>query len=161
VFGDWDVARNLSLPSLRRHSRFGLVSARAERRSAQTIIDGLRIVAEGPRAALRSLSGGNRQKVMVGRWIAAGSRLLVLDEPFRGVDLGARADLAALIRSGAVRAAIVASSDPEEILEVADRILVLAQGRIVGEIRPDHTDIDTLTALMVSESDEQQEAVPA
>ena len=109
-------------------------------------------MASGPDAPLRSLSGGNRQKVVVARWLAAGSRLLVLDEPFRGVDLGARADLAVLIRSGVVEAAIVASSDPEEILEVADRILVLAAGRIVGEVRPreQRIDADQLTALMLA-----------
>jgi simple sugar transport system ATP-binding protein len=147
---EWDIAGNVTLPDLRRYRRFGLLSARAERAAAAAEIARLRIVASGPAAGIRSLSGGNRQKVVVSRWLAARSRLLVLDEPFRGVDLGARADLAALLRSGQVRAALVASSDPEEILEVADRILVLAGGRLVGEVRPGDVDADGLAAMMVT-----------
>jgi len=145
---DWDVARTLTLPDLRRYSRLGLLDGRAERAAAAEAIERLRIVASGPRAGIASLSGGNRQKVVVARWIAAGSRVLVLDEPFRGIDLGARADIAALLRSGGVRAAIVASSDPEEILEVADRILILADGAVAGGVRPDEVDADGLAALM-------------
>jgi len=76
--------------------------------------------------------------------------VLVLDEPFRGVDLGARADIGALIRSSAVEAAIVASSDPEEILEVADRIIVLADGAVAGEFRPDELDEASLAELLVA-----------
>ncbi len=145
----WDVAANLTLPDLRRYRKRGLLDARAERRAAAAVIDRLRIVAAGPRAPLESLSGGNRQKVMVGRWLAADSALLVLDEPFRGVDLGARADLAQLLRSQTVRAAIVASSDPEEILEVADRILVLSDGRPIAWVSPRDVDVEQLTHLMM------------
>ena len=146
---DWDIASHVTLPDLRRYSRAGLLDPRRERRAAASVIEKLRVVASGPRAAIQSLSGGNRQKVIVGRWLVAGSGLLVLDEPFRGIDLGARADLAALLRSGEVRAALVASSDPEEILEVADRILVLAEGRLVGELLPENTDVEALAELMV------------
>lgn len=149
---DWDVAQNVTLPDLRRYRRWGLLDVRAERTAAASIIEQLRIVTRGPRAALRSLSGGNRQKVMVGRWIAAGSSLLVLDEPFRGVDLGARADLAELLRSHTVRAAIVASSDPEEILEVADRILVLSEGRAIAWVSPSEVTVESLAHLMVTAS---------
>jgi simple sugar transport system ATP-binding protein len=150
---EWDVAENVTIPDLRRYKRWGLLDGRAETRAATSIIDTLRIAASGPRAALSSLSGGNRQKVMVGRWIAAGSSLLVLDEPFRGVDLGARADLAGLLRSHTVNAAIVASSDPEEILEVADRILVFADGRPIAEVLPADVDVETLAHLMVTAID--------
>ncbi len=108
----------------------------------------LGVVASGPRAAIESLSGGNRQKVVVGRWLAAGSRLLVLDEPFRGVDIGARADIARLVRSTDAAATVVASSDPEEILEVADRVLVMADGGIVGEVDPATVDAEILAELM-------------
>ncbi len=149
-FPDWDIAGNIAIGDLRGVRRGPLLSARRERSRAAEAIDRLRIVASGPRARLTSLSGGNRQKVIVARWLVAGSRLLVLDEPFRGVDLGARADLAALLRSGAAGAAIVAASDPEEILEVADRILVLVEGRIVAEVRPADVDAAALSALMLA-----------
>jgi simple sugar transport system ATP-binding protein len=145
----WDIASHVTLPDLRRYRRAGLLDPRRESAAAASVIEKLRVVASGPRAAIQSLSGGNRQKVIVGRWLVAGAGLLVLDEPFRGVDLGARADLAALLRSGEVRAALVASSDPEEILEVADRILVMAEGRLVGELLPENTDVDSLADLMV------------
>jgi simple sugar transport system ATP-binding protein len=152
----FDVTQNVTLPDLRRYKRAGLLDARAEQSAATSIIDLLRIATSGPRAALGSLSGGNRQKVIVGRWIAAGSRLLVLDEPFRGVDLGARADLAALVRSESVTAAIVASSDPEEILEVADRILVFADGHPIAEVSPAEVDVEQLAHLMVSAIDSRE-----
>ncbi|MGN8246894.1 sugar ABC transporter ATP-binding protein [Cellulomonas soli] len=149
---DWDVTRTVTLPDLRRVRRRGLLHAGAERTQARAVIDALAVVCAGPRAPMSSLSGGNRQKVVVGRWIAAGSRVLVLDEPFRGVDLGARADIAALLRSGEVQAAVVASSDPEEVLEVADRVLVLAEGTVVGEVRPGQVDADALASLLAGGS---------
>ncbi len=150
---EWDLVRNTTLAELRPHRRFGLLSARSERAATAALIRSLGIVAAGPRALLSSLSGGNRQKVVVARWLAAGSRVLVLDEPFRGVDLGARADIGALIRSSAVEAAIVASSDPEEILEVADRIIVLADGAVAGEFRPDELDEASLAELLVASTE--------
>lgn len=143
----WSVADSVTLPDLRRYRRGPWLSRRAEERAASRVIRALGVVCSGPRAAIESLSGGNRQKVVVGRWIAAGSRLLVLDEPFRGVDIGARADIARLIRA-ADAATVVASSDPEEILEVADRVLVMADGGIVGEIDPRTVDAETLADLM-------------
>ena len=149
-FAEWDIAQSVTLPDLRRYRRRGLLSARAERLAGAAAIERLKIVSSGPRAPIASLSGGNRQKVVVSRWIAAGSRLLVLDEPFRGVDLGARADIAALLRSGEVTAALVASSDPEEILEVADRILVLADGAIVAEVLPGDVTAESLATLMIA-----------
>jgi simple sugar transport system ATP-binding protein len=144
----WSIADSLTLPDLARYRRGPFLSRRAETRAADDVIRRLGVVASGPRAAIESLSGGNRQKVVVGRWIAAGSRLLVLDEPFRGVDIGARADIARLVRGTDAAATVVASSDPEEILEVADRVLVMADGGIVGEVDPATVDAETLAELM-------------
>ena len=144
----WSVADSLTLPDLRRYRRGPWLSRRAEDRAAADVIRALGVVCSGPRAAIESLSGGNRQKVVVGRWFAAGSRLLVLDEPFRGVDIGARADIARLVRGADAAATVVASSDPEEILEVADRVLVMADGAIVGEVDPRTVDAETLADLM-------------
>lgn len=144
----WDISRTVSLPDLRRLRRGPFLDRGAERSAARSVIDRLAVVCSSETAAMSSLSGGNRQKVVVGRWIAAGARLLVLDEPFRGVDLQARADIASLLRSGEVEAAVVAASDPEEVLEVADRVLVMAGGAIVGEFRPDELDADQLSVLL-------------
>jgi simple sugar transport system ATP-binding protein len=152
----WSIAHSLTLPDLRRYRRGPWLSRRAEDRAAGDVIRTLGVVCSGPRAAIESLSGGNRQKVVVGRWFAAGSRLLVLDEPFRGVDIGARADIARLVRGADAAATIVASSDPEEILEVADRVLVMADGGVVGEVDPRSVDAETLAALMTRAVQQQE-----
>jgi len=145
----WSVASTLTLPDLGRYrGRSGLLDRRRENAAARTVMEALHLVASGPRAAIESLSGGNRQKAVVGRWLAARSRLLVLDEPFRGVDIGARADIAAMLRGSG--GALVASSDPEEILEVADRVLIAAGGTVVGQVDPHGTSGEELTALMTT-----------
>jgi simple sugar transport system ATP-binding protein len=132
VIAAWSVARNLSLPFLTQGLRFGLLDGRAERRNAEGVIERLGIVSRGPTAPVATLSGGNQQKVVVGRWLVPGARVLLLDEPFAGVDLGARADIGDRLRAtAATRATVVASADIDELLEVADRIVVLRDGAIV------------------------------
>jgi simple sugar transport system ATP-binding protein len=134
VLPEWSIAGNLSLPFLRLVGRRGFVDLGAERRRAAAVIADLGIVAAGPAAPLRSLSGGNQQKVVVGRWLEPTARLLLLDEPFRGVDLGARADIGRRLRERrGTRATLVASSDIDELLEVADRLVVLHDGAIVHD----------------------------
>ena len=106
------------------------------------MIDTLQVVARGPEASIDDLSGGNQQKVVVGRWLSAGPTLAILDEPFRGVDIAARreigARLAGLAADGA--AAVVLSSDVDEILEVADRIVVLVGGAVELDRYADEVD---------------------
>jgi simple sugar transport system ATP-binding protein len=132
VLASWSVARNLSLPFLARTQRFGLLDQRAERRGAVSVIERFGIVTPGPDAPVATLSGGNQQKVVVGRWLVPEARVLLLDEPFAGVDLGARADIGERLRATALgRATIVASADIDELLEVADRIVVLRDGAVV------------------------------
>ena len=93
----------------------------------------LGIRARGPDDTLEELSGGNQQKVVLARWQAEPCRLLLLDEPFQGVDVGARADLIAAIRGGQQGSAtLIATSDAEEALEVADRIFVMRDHTLVG-----------------------------
>jgi simple sugar transport system ATP-binding protein len=134
VIAPWSVARNLSLPFLARGLRFGLLDGSAERRRAERVIEGLGIVTRGPAAPVATLSGGNQQKVVLGRWLVPGARVLLLDEPFAGVDLGARADIGQQLRTtAATRATVVASADIDELLEVADRIVVLRDGAIVHD----------------------------
>jgi ABC-type sugar transport system ATPase subunit len=85
------------------------------------------------------LSGGNQQKVLIGRWLQSKPKVLILDEPTRGVDVGARAELHKLIRglAGEGMAILVISSDPEELPDLCDRALIMAEGRIVGELAGD------------------------
>ena len=119
------LAATISLPHLSKWYPHGLLFGGRERREAEKAISRLRIKASGPQAPISSLSGGNQQKVVLARWEAEPSRLLLLDEPFQGVDVGARYDIIKAIRSRSDRATLIATSDPEEAHEVADRILVI------------------------------------
>ncbi len=138
---DMTLEQNLTLPWLASPSvmgsqaRLGLVDTSIEGRISARRIAALRIRGE-PGARISSLSGGNQQKVALGKWLERPPRVLLLDEPTRGVDVGAREEiygiLADLTRSGV--AVLVASSDLLEVLRLAQRILVLRHGRLVGEI---------------------------
>jgi simple sugar transport system ATP-binding protein len=119
------IAATISLPHLHRWFSTGFIRPRQERAKAEAAIGRLGIRASGPMASVWTLSGGNQQKVVLGRWEAEPGKLLLLDEPFQGVDVGARHDIITAIRSRSDRATLIATSDPEEAIEVADRVLVM------------------------------------
>jgi len=125
---DWpggSLSASIALPYLKRWFPNGFLRPAIERAAAAKAIRSLDIRASGPDARLDTLSGGNQQKAVLARWLAVRPRVLLLDEPFQGVDVGARADIAAAVRGLLDVATLVATSDPEEALEVADRIFVL------------------------------------
>ncbi|WP_133913494.1 sugar ABC transporter ATP-binding protein [Streptomyces sp. NBC_00582] len=128
----WSVARNVSLPFLKSLSRAGLVQRSQEDSLGRATIDALGVVARDEHSTVEELSGGNQQKVVVGRWLAETPRVLILDEPFRGVDIGARRDIGGRARALAAggAAVLVLSADVDEVLEIADRVVVLAAGEI-------------------------------
>ena len=145
----WSVRAHVTLPHLAAHSRLGLLRRRSEARAAARVIGLFGVRGPGPDAPIEALSGGNQQKVVVGRWLEGEVRLLLLDEPFRGVDVGARADIGRVLRERAGRTAvIVASSDPQEVLDLADRVLVLHDGALAGELRAAEATAERLAALM-------------
>ncbi|MBX4917229.1 sugar ABC transporter ATP-binding protein [Rhizobium bangladeshense] len=119
------LSATISLPHLAKWYPHGFLFGGRERREAEQAMARLGIKAAGPLASIWSLSGGNQQKAVIGRWEAEPSRLLLLDEPFQGVDVGARHDIIRAIRARTDRATLIATSDPEEAYEVADRILVI------------------------------------
>ncbi len=120
------IAGTIALPHLKRWFPLGILDTTRERRIGNEAIGRLGIKAKNADDTLDQLSGGNQQKVVLARWQAEPCRLLLLDEPFQGVDVGARADLIAAIRnSQSASATLIATSDTEEALEVADRILVM------------------------------------
>ncbi|SDO20477.1 monosaccharide ABC transporter ATP-binding protein, CUT2 family [Nakamurella panacisegetis] len=127
------VSVNITVASMRRFANISFLRRRAERRAAVEQIRALDIRPADPDKPIRMLSGGNQQKAVLARWLERGCRVLLLDEPTRGVDVGARADIYAVIRrladSGV--AVVVVSSEVEEVLGLADRVLVMADGRIV------------------------------
>jgi simple sugar transport system ATP-binding protein len=117
------IAETVALPHLSRWHCFWFIRRHVEQRKAEGAIERLGIRASGPSASTSILSGGNQQKVVLARWEAEPAKLLLLDEPFQGVDVGARHDIIQSIRNNRDRATLIATSDPEEAAEVADRII--------------------------------------
>ena len=134
------VKRNLSLASLRRDQRRGLLrgflNQTAENRVAAAMIDRMRIKAANDRQSVRYLSGGNQQKVVLGKWLCLQPRVLLLDEPTRGIDVGAKEEIYKLMDQLAGRgvAILFASSEMEEIIGLSDRVLVMHEGRIASAL---------------------------
>lgn len=128
----WSIARTLSLPFLKSFAGRVSFDAAKELRNATDAIAEFDVIATGPNQPVDALSGGNQQKVIVARWMREQTTLLLLDEPFRGVDIGARRDISARARSLASQGAGVAVfvSDVDELREVADRIVVLVEGQV-------------------------------
>ncbi|MFE7357100.1 sugar ABC transporter ATP-binding protein [Streptomyces sp. NPDC057543] len=127
------VTRNVSVSSMSRFSRAGWLDRGAERRAARAATRELSLRPDNPDTPVRTLSGGNQQKAVLARWLLRGCRVLLLDEPTRGVDVGARAELYAVIRRLADEglAVLLVSSEVPEVLGLADRVLVLREGRVV------------------------------
>ncbi|MDF2702396.1 MAG: transporter related [Rubrobacteraceae bacterium] len=130
------VAENLALASLERYTRAGLLNRREERSQAEKMIEDLNIRTPGPDQEVRYLSGGNQQKVVIGKWLLADSRVLIMDEPTRGIDVGAKVEIYELMNELTEQGAgiLMISSDLPEVLGMSDRILVMAGGRITGEL---------------------------
>jgi ribose transport system ATP-binding protein len=134
------IAQNVTLANVPAISHFGILDLVQQNRAAADYIGRLRIRCSSPKQLVGRLSGGNQQKVVIAKWLFRHSRVFLFDEPTRGIDVGAKAEVFALMdelaRSGA--AILMVSSEMAELLQVADRILVMRQGRITGEL-PGHT----------------------
>lgn len=130
------VAENMTLPVIDRLSRFGFVQEGKERTLVAQYIKQLRVKTASPQKAVRTLSGGNAQKVVLAKWLATDPLLLILDEPTAGVDIGSKTEIVEIVREFADkgRGVLVISSEPAELLALSDRILLMAGGRIVREI---------------------------
>ena len=133
------LAFNLSIANLQSilfHRAVPFISGSRRKALAERAIRDLAIKTTSAETAVERLSGGNQQKVVIARWLASRPKVLILDEPTRGVDVGARAEIHRLIRNLAAEgmAVLVISSEPEELPDLCDRALVMAEGRIVGEL---------------------------
>jgi ribose transport system ATP-binding protein len=130
------VQANLALPSARRLSRLGIVDPRAEAELAERQVLDLRVKTPSLSQPVTLLSGGNQQKVVLGKWLAANVDVLILDEPTRGIDVGSKVEICELMNRLTARgvAILMISSELPEILGMSDRILVMYQGRIVAEM---------------------------
>ncbi|BDH05730.1 sugar ABC transporter ATP-binding protein [Streptomyces seoulensis] len=129
------VTRNVSVSSLSRFARAGWIDRGAELGAARAATRELSLRPDNPSVPVRTLSGGNQQKAVLARWLLRGCRVLLLDEPTRGVDVGARAELYAVVRRLADEglAVLLVSSEVPEVLGLADRVLVLREGHVVHE----------------------------
>jgi rhamnose transport system ATP-binding protein len=130
------VGTNLSLAVLRSLTRGGLTSGSRERALVEQLMSNLGVKAATPSVPAETLSGGNQQKLVIGKWLATKPRVLILDEPTRGVDVGAKAEVHKLVRTLAEQgmATLLISSDLPEVLAMSDRILVMRGGTIAGEL---------------------------
>ncbi|MGX9227108.1 sugar ABC transporter ATP-binding protein [Streptomyces albus] len=148
------VADNLALVTMREASRGGLVDRGGLRKEAARIADRLGVRMAGLDQHVRTLSGGNQQKVVIGKWLLAKSRVLILDEPTRGIDVGAKVEIYQLINelTASGHAVLMISSDLPEVLGMSDRILVMSQGRIAGELTAREATQDAVMALAVGTS---------
>jgi len=133
---DEPVYFNVTLASMKRFAKAGFLDERGARAAARTQIEALELRPADPDRAAITLSGGNQQKILLARWLVHGTKVLLLDEPTRGVDVGARAEIYALVRelAAAGNAIVVVSSEIEEVLGLADTVLVISDGRVLQTV---------------------------
>jgi ribose transport system ATP-binding protein len=150
---DMPIRANISLASLYAVSRAGLMKADAEVAAAERATADLHIRLASVQQAVRELSGGNQQKVVLGKWLMREPKVLLLDEPTRGVDVGAKAEIHALLERMAAEglAVLVVSSDLRELMGLCDRILVLSKGVLSGEVMRSDFDEEAILALAYRE----------
>jgi ribose transport system ATP-binding protein len=133
---EFSIRENLALPNYDELSLLGWVLASKVSTLANSMMQRLRVRASGPNQRAGSLSGGNQQKIVLGKWLARDAKVIILDEPTRGVDVGARSEIYAIMDQLAKdgMAVLMISSDMEEVLGMSDRVLVLHEGRLAGEL---------------------------
>ncbi len=133
---DFSIRDNMALPNLTSFSKNGVIDDKTETDFVEMLIKRLQIKTESGETAAKNLSGGNQQKVVIAKWVGIGPRVLILDEPTRGVDVGAKREIYQLMNELTDRgvAIIMVSSELPEVLGMSDRILVVHEGRISGEL---------------------------
>ena len=149
------VRENASLPSLRRQARAGAFLDRAgERAISAEVVRKLNVKTPGDRQVIQFLSGGNQQKVVIGKWLAMSPRVLLLDEPTRGIDVGAKQEIYRLMEKLASEgvAILFVSSEMEEVLNMSDRTLVMHEGQITGELQREELSEEAIMHLATGRS---------
>jgi ABC-type sugar transport system ATPase subunit len=144
----------MSLVVLPKMAKAGVVDGKRERKRIRELISEYQVKG-GTRTYTRTLSGGNQQKVVVAKWLETDPEFVVLDEPTKGIDVGARANIYEIIHSVAARGkgVLVVSSEAEELLSLCHRILVMRNGQVVDEFDPEHATTDDLIRTALSHQD--------
>lgn len=148
------VRENTTLPSLKKYSTFNLISTERERKVTNEQIKSLNIKTPGGETLVLNLSGGNQQKVVLGKWLSMNPKVMILDEPTRGIDVGAKSEIYRLMRELADRGGVILmiSSDMEEVLNVSDRIAVMHEGKITGVLERAHCNEENVMNLAVGKT---------
>ncbi|MGA1237595.1 MAG: ATP-binding cassette domain-containing protein [Limisphaerales bacterium] len=163
VFREHSLRANASVTLLPRLSSWGVIQSGAEQDLASRVIREMNVKAASMEQAIGTLSGGNQQKVIFGRWAATRPRLLILDEPTRGVDVGAKAEIHRLILQLAAggTAVLMISSELPEVMTMSHRVITLSEGRVTGEFDPRKDDEKAIAAAAVPRSGERVVVVPS
>src|SRR5450432_1765066 len=148
------VRENTTLPSLEKYSSFCLINRERERKVTDEQIASLKIKTPSGEALVLNLSGGNQQKVVLGKWLSMSPKVMILDEPTRGIDVGAKAEIYRLMRELAERGGVILmiSSDMEEVLNVSDRVAVMHEGQITGILERAHCNEENVMNLAVGKT---------
>jgi ribose transport system ATP-binding protein len=143
------VRENASLPSLERDQKLGFLDHSAEEKIADTAVEQMKVKTPHIEQPVRFLSGGNQQKIVLGKWLAMNPKLLMLDEPTRGIDIGAKREIYKLMEKLATQgiAILFVSSEMEEVLGMADRVYVMHEGRISGELKKEEMSEESIMQL--------------
>ena len=154
------VTINMALPSMSRFSKGGIINHRKLKRTAKDLLKRVNLRPFQLDRQIRLFSGGNQQKAIIARWLAAGSRILLFDEPTRGIDVGAKSEIYHLIEDLAREghSVIVVSSELPEVMRVSDRVLVMRDGAIVAELGRDELSEETIVSHAVGKADSRRSA---
>jgi ribose transport system ATP-binding protein len=157
---DMTIRENITMPALDRYAAAGLIQVDKERATATEMSKRLNVKAPTVEERVGNLSGGNQQKVVLAKWLSLQPRLLIFDEPTRGIDVGAKAEIYALMRSLAHEgvAIMMISSDMEEVLGVSDRVAVMHEGRLTGILDREACSEEAIMRLAVGQTYDIREA---
>ncbi|MDO4998185.1 MAG: galactose/methyl galactoside ABC transporter ATP-binding protein MglA [Neisseria sp.] len=149
IFGGLDISFNSLISNIKSYEKAGWLNSKSMREDTQWVIDSMRVKTPSQKTRIGSLSGGNQQKVILGRWLLTGPDILMLDEPTRGIDIGAKFEIYQLIADLANRgkAVIIISSEMPELLGVTDRILVMSAGKVAGIVETKNTNQEEILQL--------------
>ena len=149
IFGILSISDNTVISSLKRCKTGPFINSKKVKKNTDYVINSMRVKTPSQKTKIRTLSGGNQQKVILGRWLLTSPKILLLDEPTRGIDVGAKYEIYKLIQELATdgKGVIMVSSEMPELLGVCDRILVMSGGRIAGEVYPESTTQEEILSL--------------
>ena len=148
------------MPVYERNSRFSVIDTRKENAIAEKYRDSMKIKTPSLHQLVKNLSGGNQQKVILGRWMAADSELIIFDEPTRGIDIGAKYEIYKLMNDLVEKqgkSVLMISSEMEELMGMSDRIIVLAEGRMAGELSKEEFSQESIMTFASAAAYEQEE----